>query len=348
MFIWMETCRAKQRHHDDRRLSVCVARSMVALVLGGIMQTTLAEITYIHTDAFGNVVAETDQNGNVIARYYYEPYGLPDEPIEDQPGYTGHLHDSDTGLIYMQQRYYDPVIAQFLSVDPVAANGSDGSNFNRYWYANNNPYSYMDPDGRFATAFVANPTFIVRAAQIASGQADISGGIYVLVHGVTFSVGGGLGFTVHGFDAASITASGNFGIGPGLYAGVGFTGGISLREGPAPDTGLSTITTNHIEINGSALGVGVGMSMDFPILEDGDLAVTSGNLLPSKLGKAGAAVGQQASAGIQTTSSATINWTGDDSSSSNDGVALREIRTYRVEGRLDSKRLRDREDLGNQ
>jgi len=48
----------------------------------------------------------------------------------------------------MQQRYYDPGIGRFLSVDPVTAHASPGANFNRYWYANNNPYRFTDPDGR--------------------------------------------------------------------------------------------------------------------------------------------------------------------------------------------------------
>lgn len=48
----------------------------------------------------------------------------------------------------MQQRYYDPGIGRFLSVDPVTADAAGGTNFNRYWYANNNPYAFTDPDGR--------------------------------------------------------------------------------------------------------------------------------------------------------------------------------------------------------
>jgi uncharacterized protein RhaS with RHS repeats len=50
----------------------------------------------------------------------------------------------------MQQRYYDPLLGRFLSVDPVTAYSSSGANFNRYWYANNNVYRFMDPDGRLA------------------------------------------------------------------------------------------------------------------------------------------------------------------------------------------------------
>ena len=46
------------------------------------------------------------------------------------------------------QRYYDQSIGRFLSVDPVTADAKKGGNFNRYWYANDNPYKFVDPDGR--------------------------------------------------------------------------------------------------------------------------------------------------------------------------------------------------------
>src|SRR5690606_32429183 len=48
-------------------------------------------------------------------------------------------------LSYMQQRYYDPETLRFLSPDPV---GASAESFNAYWYANNNPYTFVDPDGR--------------------------------------------------------------------------------------------------------------------------------------------------------------------------------------------------------
>jgi RHS repeat-associated protein len=106
-------------------------------------------VEYIHTDALGSPVAVTDANRNVVERSEYEPYGaLLNRPLSDGPGYTGHVSDAATGLSYMQQRYYDSGIGRFLSVDPVTANSSTGGNFNRYWYANNNPYKFKDPDGR--------------------------------------------------------------------------------------------------------------------------------------------------------------------------------------------------------
>ena len=93
----------------------------------------------------------TSSTGVVLERFKYEPYGKRIGGIpKDGPGYTGHVLDVETGLNYMQQRYYDPGIGRFLSVDPVTANSGTGANFNRYWYANNNPYKFTDPDGRAA------------------------------------------------------------------------------------------------------------------------------------------------------------------------------------------------------
>jgi RHS repeat-associated protein len=37
------------------------------------------------------------------------------------------------------QRYYDPMIGRFLSVDPVTTDTVMGANFNRFKYAANNP-----------------------------------------------------------------------------------------------------------------------------------------------------------------------------------------------------------------
>jgi RHS repeat-associated protein len=105
-------------------------------------------LTYVHTDQLGSPVAESDVSGTITVRFRYEPYGQSLESTPAQgPSYTGHVYDAASGLIYMQQRYYDPVIGRFLSTDPDPVNGL-GTNFNRYNYAGNNPYKYVDPDGR--------------------------------------------------------------------------------------------------------------------------------------------------------------------------------------------------------
>ncbi|KAF1055467.1 MAG: tRNA(Glu)-specific nuclease WapA [Stenotrophomonas maltophilia] len=108
-------------------------------------------VTYIHTDALGSVVAETDAGSGLVKRYDYEPYGaVAGGQSADGPGYAGHVSNSATGLGYMQQRYMDPHLGIFFSVDPVAAYEQASTQFNRYRYANGNPYKFIDPDGRRA------------------------------------------------------------------------------------------------------------------------------------------------------------------------------------------------------
>jgi RHS repeat-associated protein len=90
-------------------------------------------------------VIETSSTGAIVKRNSYAPYGEAYAPtVIDGTGYTGHVMDQATGLTYAQQRYYDPQVGRFLSVDPA------GSEFNRYSYAANNPYRFTDPDGRSA------------------------------------------------------------------------------------------------------------------------------------------------------------------------------------------------------
>ncbi len=100
---------------------------------------------YDYTDGLGSPVA---RSGAVLSRTRYEPYGLAANGDVPKIGFTGHVNDSDTGLVYMQQRYYDPIAGRMLSIDPVMTDANTGASFNRYAYAGNNPYKYIDPDGR--------------------------------------------------------------------------------------------------------------------------------------------------------------------------------------------------------
>lgn len=111
---------------------------------------------YSHTDALGSPVAHTNWYAQVVDRTRYEPYGATAAGTNPAGlGFTGHVNDTDTGLVYMQQRYYDPLAGRFLSVDPVTTDARTGDHFGRYVYAYNNPYKYVDPDGQVGVAAVA-------------------------------------------------------------------------------------------------------------------------------------------------------------------------------------------------
>ncbi len=81
----------------------------------------------------------------------YRPYG---DRLNNQAASTnnklwfaGKPYDTATGLSYMGARYYDPLIGRFMGVDPKGVDPENIYSFNRYAYANNNPYKYVDPDG---------------------------------------------------------------------------------------------------------------------------------------------------------------------------------------------------------
>ncbi len=128
--------------------NVYLGGSLVATIDHNWPSNAIIATKYQHTDALGSPVAITNEAGAVIERTNFDPYGGAVGKVVDGIGYTGHVMDPLTGLTYMQQRYYDQGVGRFLSVDPIAANPNDGQGFNVYQYAANNPYRFMDPDGR--------------------------------------------------------------------------------------------------------------------------------------------------------------------------------------------------------
>lgn len=92
----------------------------------------------------------------------------------DGVGYTGHVNDPETGLVYMQARYYDSAVGRFLSVDPVDPQAGNVFNIGRYEYANNSPIVNIDPDGRVSWGDVKSlllPTTLQLASRGVPGGA---------------------------------------------------------------------------------------------------------------------------------------------------------------------------------
>jgi RHS repeat-associated protein len=117
------------------------------------------EITYLHHDLAGSVIAATDANGAVIWKEDYRPYG---ERVMNDPAssnnrqfFTGKPLDQDTALSYMGARYYDPAVGRFLGTDAIGFSPQKPYSFNRYAYANGNPYRFVDPDGHSPLAVIA-------------------------------------------------------------------------------------------------------------------------------------------------------------------------------------------------
>ncbi|TCV95858.1 RHS repeat-associated protein [Luteibacter rhizovicinus] len=132
-----------------------VGTKKLKIVAGTVLTTFLAsaacyaeEVTYYLTNPLGTPLVVTDAQNNIIRRLDQKPYGQGVLDVERGAGYTGHVVDEDTDLIYMQARYYDPELGRFLSTDPVASVPGTPATLNRFAYAFDNPLSNPDPDGR--------------------------------------------------------------------------------------------------------------------------------------------------------------------------------------------------------
>lgn len=103
--------------------------------------------TYYHyaCDEMGSITDITDTNGTVLNHYAYDAFGnrtVEEESVENRFGFAGEMLDAVTGQYYLRARFYNPVIARFLSEDTYYGDG-----LNLYAYCYNNPVGYVDPSG---------------------------------------------------------------------------------------------------------------------------------------------------------------------------------------------------------
>ena len=127
-----------------------MTRLLASLLLALLSLTAqgVEEVIYYHNDALGSPIIATDQEGRVVWRKSYAPYGQPIGPAApNEPGYTGKFEEPDLGIQDFGARWYDPRIGRFLAIDPVGFDPQNPQSFNRYAYANNNPYRFVDPNG---------------------------------------------------------------------------------------------------------------------------------------------------------------------------------------------------------
>jgi RHS repeat-associated protein len=135
--------------------------------------TGTAIARYVHPDHLGSTNVVTDASGTIAQLLDYYPYGATrvsstTYPTNEKRQYIDQFSDTQTGLDYLNARYYNPAQGQFLSEDPVfLALGSPTSverlaslsqkqilsnpqMFNVYSYARNNPITIKDPSGKIA------------------------------------------------------------------------------------------------------------------------------------------------------------------------------------------------------
>ena len=120
-----------------------------------------AEFYYIR-NAQGDITGLYDDTGKVVVEYSYDTWGKP-ESATDSDGITGELadtvgkinpyryrgyrYDSETGMYYLQSRYYNPEIGRFINADGYVDTMKGINGTNMFTYCGNNPISRVDLSG---------------------------------------------------------------------------------------------------------------------------------------------------------------------------------------------------------
>lgn len=130
-----------------------------------VTQNGTNDIYVTYTDHLGSILTLTDLNGNIVAEQNFDAWGrkrnpqnwtynsVPTVPTWLYRGFTGHEHLPQFALVNMNGRLYDPIQGRMLSPDIYTGDMCNSQGYNRYSYANNNPLSFVDPDGNFAFLF---------------------------------------------------------------------------------------------------------------------------------------------------------------------------------------------------
>ena len=102
------------------------------------------------------MVAILDNTGNPVVEYTYDAWGnllsttgsMANTLGGSNPlRYRGYVYDTESGLYYLQSRYYDPEIGRFINADALVSTGQGLLGNNMFAYCRNNPVKRVDVSG---------------------------------------------------------------------------------------------------------------------------------------------------------------------------------------------------------
>ena len=158
-----------------------------------------------------HIIAMLDTAGKIVVKYVYDAWGnhkvynAGGTEINDATHigylnpfrYRGYYYDVETGLYYLQTRYYDPVIGRFISQDDISYTDPETINgLNLYAYCGNNPVMAVDPEGTAWWHWLVGALVVVG---LAVATVISAGGVGVAALAITSAV--------YGISAATVSAT---------------------------------------------------------------------------------------------------------------------------------------------
>ncbi len=209
---------------------------------------------YYFRNAQGDIVGLFDKDGTVVVEYIYDAWGnilsttgtLKDTVGEINPyRYRGYRYDDETGLYYLQSRYYSPVWGRFISPDSQIAPSDDLTGRNLFAYCGNSPVNRSDPSGHewWHWAIAAVVVAAVAVAVVAT-----AGGALPAVLAVAAVASGGAAATT-----AATVAAGAF-IGASMALGVAALSAAASSGSPQEFAAQGNWGTVAATIGGGVFG----------------------------------------------------------------------------------------------
>ena len=192
-----------------------------------------AEYFYLK-NAQGDVTGLVNSSGTQVVAYTYDAWGNPlttTGTMADTLGklnpfrYRGYVYDTETGLYYLQSRYYNPETGRFINADSYALTGQGVLSGNMFAYCGNNPIVLSDSTGNL-------PFFAITAA-LGAVVGAIAGGIIAAKRGANVWKGIGIG----------AVAGALIGAGAGMATGAALAGSLTASTGAVVKGGSTLIAT---------------------------------------------------------------------------------------------------------